>query len=195
MSNEYIVVNTKKNTSDVWSTIASSYVPPKGEVCIIVPNYNIFNYEKKDENGYLINKYGTPATVGVRIGDGETSFIDLPLLSDMSNIKPDWNETDTSSPNYIWHKPMVNSDMFDVSAVKVLRIDNEDLREAFVSPTREFHKEPYCLIKKLNAENEFVHPEDLMIEDDRTWGHYEFDFSADGKNKTPKYFYRNNIVS
>ena len=90
---------------------------------------------------------------------------------------------------------MVNSDMFDVSEVKVLKINNEDLREAFISPTREFHKEPYCLIKKLNAENEFVHPEDLMIEDDRTWGHYEFDFSANGKNKTPKYFYRNNVIS
>ena len=91
---------------------------------------------------------------------------------------------------------MVNSDMFDVDGVKTLRISNEELREAIISESdiKIFHQEPYCLIKDLNPEVDFIHPEDLMIEDDRTWGHYEFDFSANGTNKAPRYFYRNNII-
>ena len=193
MSNEYIVVNTKKNSADIWSSIARDYVPSKGEVCVIVPNYNIFNYKRQD-NGSLKNDFGSTATIGVRIGNGKDAFIDLPLLGDISSIKPDWNETDTSSPNYIWHKPMVNSDMFDVSDIKVLRIEGETLRNALKSNPKVFHAEDYCLIKTLNTETDFVHPEDLMIEEDRTWGKYEVQFSANGNDKTPKYFYRNNIV-
>ena len=45
MSNEYIVVNTKKNNTTIWSTIASTYTPSAGEVCIIVPSF-----EKNDSN-------------------------------------------------------------------------------------------------------------------------------------------------
>ena len=89
---------------------------------------------------------------------------------------------------------MVNSDMFDVSDIKVLRIEGETLRNALKSNPKVFHAEDYCLIKTLNTETDFVHPEDLMIEEDRTWGKYEVQFSANGNDKTPKYFYRNNIV-
>ena len=38
MTNEYVIVNSKTNTADVWNTIASKYTPSKGEVCVIVPS-------------------------------------------------------------------------------------------------------------------------------------------------------------
>ena len=44
LSNEYIVVNTNKNNQTIWSTIASTYTPSKGEVCIIVPTNSAFDY-------------------------------------------------------------------------------------------------------------------------------------------------------
>jgi len=117
LSNEYIVVNTKKENKTIWSTIASTYTPSAGEVCIMVPTINSIDETKDDFR---------KATVGIKIGDGETVFKDLPLLTDVSSIRPDWDETDTSSPNYIWHKPITNSSLIVSSEIKDYVITDVD---------------------------------------------------------------------
>ena len=48
MSNEYIVVKATKNDATLWSTIASTYTPSVGEVCIIVPTINSLDEHKDD---------------------------------------------------------------------------------------------------------------------------------------------------
>ena len=47
-----------------------------------------------EENNYI-------PTVGIKIGDGKTVFKELPVLSNLSYIHPDWNETDTQYGLYL----------------------------------------------------------------------------------------------
>ena len=122
MSNEYIIVNSKTNSDTIWSTIASTYTPSKGEVCVIVPTAGNFIAKENIADG---DESFKTKQIGIKIGDGKTVFRDLPVLTDVSGIRPDWEETDTNSPNYIWHKPIINTDMIEVGEIKNLRITNE----------------------------------------------------------------------
>ena len=134
--------------------------------------------------------------VSIKIGDGKTIFKELPILTDISNIHPDWHETDTSSPNYIWHKPITNSDMFYFSDKMALVLEDKELKEALDSKvTKTYHTDEYCLIKELLSEPDlFTHPHDLIIEEDNTWGHYDIVYNTSETNHAPRYFYQNNIV-
>ena len=83
MSNEYIVVNTTTSKTDtVWSTLATTYLPKKGEVCIIVPTVSSLGYVyNEDEKGYVdIDNTNEKVTdedilnrvsVGIKIGNGK----------------------------------------------------------------------------------------------------------------------------
>lgn len=187
MSNEYIVVNTKKDNKAIWSTIASTYTPSVGEVCIIVPTINSLDEHKDDFQ---------KATVGIKIGDGETVFKDLPLLTDVSSIRPDWDETDTSSPNYIWHKPITNSSLILSSEILDLKIDDKTITNIIDNPTiRVFHNDEYYFIKHLDDDNCFTHPYDLLTEEDDTWGHYDIKYNVSEVNHESRYFYRSNIIT
>lgn len=100
--NRYIVVNTKKQSSDVWETIGDNYTPSKGEVCIIVPPSDKINIDKEttdvggagnglvyatsDAVGNVILHSGTTdpgqvSPVSIKIGDGTTVFRNLPTLT------------------------------------------------------------------------------------------------------------------
>jgi hypothetical protein len=129
--------------------------------------------------------------VSIKIGDGKTIFKELPILTDISNIHPDWHETDTSSPNYIWHKPITNSDMFYFSDKMALVLEDKELKEALDSKvTKTYHTDEYCLIKELLSEPDlFTHPHDLIIEEDNTWGHYDIVYNTSETNHAPRYFY------
>ena len=153
MSNEYIVVNTKANNTSVWSTLASTYTPSKGEVCIIVPTVKSFldeNTQYTEEE--VVDIVESESGVGIKIGDGTTVFKHLPLLTDISKLRPDWHETDTSSPNYIWHKPLMNNDMFEQSEKMALTLEDFEIKEVIdKGETKIYHGEEYYPVKNLNA--------------------------------------------
>ena len=164
----------------------------------MVPSHNAFNYvleENKEET--MITKNPDRPTIGIKIGDGKTAFKELPLLTDVSSIRPDWHETDPSSPNYIWHKPVTNSDLFITTGVETLIFTDKELKEALENDegVKIYHAEEYCFLKDLNSGNYFNHPEDLLIEEDNTWGHYDIIYNKSEINHEPRYFYRNNILS
>lgn len=136
------------------------------------------------------------ATVGIKIGDGETVFKDLPLLTDVSSIRPDWDETDTSSPNYIWHKPITNSSLIVSSEIKDYVITDVDFQAILNNPSiKVFHSNEYYYIRSLDSSEIFSHPYDLLTEEDDTWGHYDVRYNLTEINHQPRYFYRNNIIT
>lgn len=190
MSNEYIVLNTKKHDTTFWDTIKSTYTPSAGEVCIIVPS-SITNDNKIEVVEYQNkNLFDEKTAVAIKIGDGKTVFRDLPELSDISNIHPDWDETDTTSPNYIWHKPITNSDLISIGEKTALIIEDREAINA-LKFEEDFNGELYCKLKSLEGGPN--HPYDLLTEEDNTWGYYDINY-GNAINHETKYFYKNNIL-
>ena len=192
LSNEYIVLNTTARSESVWSTIAATHIPDKGQVCIIVPTTKSFLGKGEElTQEELENRIEANTGVFIKIGDGKTVFKELPTLSDISNIHPDWHETDTSSPNYIWHKPITNNDMFALSEKMALVLGDKELKDIIDSnEVKVYHTDEYYPIKELLSEpNLFTHPHDLIIEEDNTWGHYDIIYNTTETNHTPRYFY------
>ena len=63
------------------------------------------------------------------------------------------------------------------------------------APKKTFHNDEYYYLAKLEPGVTFTHPNDLLIQEDNTWGRYEVVLD-NGLNSEvePRYFYKNNII-
>lgn len=90
----------------------------------------------------------------------------------------------------------MNNDMFEQSEKMSLTLEDYEIKSIIESKeTKIYHGEEYYPVKDLmSQENLFTHPQDLIIEEDNTWGHYDIIYNDTETSHEPRFFYHNNIA-
>lgn len=80
---------------------------------------------------------------------------------------------------------------------RALTLTDKEIKTILDNPNpiiKIFHQEEYYFVKDLMSGDYFTHPNDLLTEEDNTWGHYDIIYNDIETNHEPRYFYSGNIA-